>query len=285
MVSVFIMYSNDRRSQLELTIEALKRMPPFESCQKTLIVDGKLKGSFEGFDVLQVPRIDGQFNWSMMWNAGVASAVHDKVWYLDSDRLLPEYYLDHLIETVTDDMFLFTAWHLMVVPGTPIDICFDFLKEKDKHEPGLLLKTNYLGNFEFEPRFQQPHHGSGKNVMSGNTAFTKKTFWRLGGVDPWYRGHGAFADTDFHMTASRGGCSFIDAGCPELHCHHLKIEGDQTIRKIEVGKLSLYNFIYYCHKWEISMSAAENMALKLGISKPRDYVQDKLEEIKSRLVA
>ena len=35
--------------------------------------------------------------------------------------------------------------------------------------------------------------------MSGSVAFTKKTYIRLGGVDPWYRGHGAFADTDFSL--------------------------------------------------------------------------------------
>lgn len=281
MVSIFIMYSNDRKAQLEMVFKCLAAMSGFEACQKTLVVDGRLLDHFPGWDVIQVPRVNGRFCWANMWNAGVATARHPVIWYLDSDRLLPSYYLDLITSQVKDDVFAFTSWHHNVQPGTSFDLCVEFLNE----DPDLtnFQKDRYLAKIWYEPRFRLPTNSPGKNVMSGNTTFTKATFLKLGGVDPWYCGHGAFADTDFHVQAAKAGCEFMDLMVPEVHYHHVKLsEGGTPHLQKDIALQTLDNYIYYCRKWGVSMAMAESMAAKIKIPKPRDYIMNRIEYLSNK---
>lgn len=279
MLSIFIMFSRDRFRQLERTISFLRRNKLFQDCQKTLVVDGRSDRVFEDFEMIQVPRLGGQFSWANMWDAGVATARHPAILYLDSDRLVPSDYLERVLDTVRDDQFLFTARHYMVLKDLEDEECAAFLANGN-----LITEDRYMASLKFEPRLRQPPPGPGKNVMSGNTAFTKRTYLRLGGVDPWYRGHGAFADTDFHMEASVKGCQFVDLGVPELHWHHAKIDAnDIEIDGMSLARLALDNLIYYCHKWGLPMNQAENAALKCRIFQPVKYVKERLEKILKEL--
>lgn len=272
------MFSNDRAPQLKNTLSCLREMPQYEDCQKTLVVDGHPLALVPDFDTISVPRINNEFSWANMWAAGVCSARHDIVLYLDSDRLLPSNYLELLLNNVKDGMFIFTSLHFMMVQDLEIGECKRLLN--DPH-PGVFTESPYLGMFKYEPRFHNPIFGPGKNVMSGNTAFTKKTFLLLGGVDPWYRGHGAFADTDFHMQAAQAGCEFLDLKVPELHCKHPKLDSELELGEKKLMLLSLDNFIYYCNKWKLPLSLAENMAFNCGVKDVRSYVRRKLKCIHS----
>lgn len=274
MLSVFIMYSNDRWKQLELTIASLRAMKHFEACQKTLVVDGRMKGDPGEFEVVQVPRIDGKFCWSNMWSAGVLTALHQTVLYLDSDRLLPSDYLERVLDSVNDNNFVFTSRHFMVIEELTSQECLEFLGYKD------FIDERFIGSVRYEPRFLDPIPGPGKNVMSGNTAFRKSTYLRLGGVDPWYCGHGAFADTDFHTQAAAAGCTFTDLECPELHYHHAKKDdANSDIDEMTLRRMGLDNFIYYCHKWGHPMVLAESLAYNCGLSNARKYVREELKDI------
>jgi hypothetical protein len=277
MLSLFIMYSSDRRFQLEQTVAHLRQMGYFEECQKTIVLDGDVPEVVDGFEVIRVPRIAGSFNWARMWDAGVASARYPIVWYLDSDRLLPRNYIQLLMETVKDDVFAFTTRHFMVLEELTEEAITSFLTHEEPER--LLMSPEYLGKLKFDPRFPSPPMGPGKNVMSGNTAFTKKTYLKLKGVDPWYRGHGAYADTDFHMAAERAGCDFHDLEVPELHCHHHKLSDQkEALPTAMLHQLGLDNFIYFCKKWDLPMSYAENLATRIGLHHPVRYVHAKLTE-------
>jgi hypothetical protein len=262
---------------LEATISHLKQMGYFEECQKTIVLDGDVPEVVDGFEVVRVPRIGGSFNWARMWDAGVATARHPIVWYLDSDRLLPRNYIQLLLETVKDDVFAFTTRHFMVLNELSDEAIQAFLTAD---EPGgLLMSEGYIGKLKFDPRFPAPPMGPGKNVMSGNTAFTKRTYLKLKGVDPWYRGHGAYADTDFHMAAERAGCTFHDLEVPELHCHHHKLsEQKEALPTPTLHQMGLDNFIYFCKKWDLPISYAENLATRIGVHHPVKYVHAKLKE-------
>lgn len=278
MVSIFIMFSNDRFKQLEMTISCLRDMNLYSKCQKTLVVDGKPNRLVDDFEIISVPRINGQFSWANMWNAGVAVAKNEVVLYLDSDRLLPIDYLESVLDVIEDNAFVFTSRHFLIISETSIEKCKAFLADK---QDGVLLNDDYVGHLRYEPRFGNPVDGPGKNVMSGNTAFTKKTYKSLGGVDPWYKGHGAYADTDFHLQACVSGCHFVDLESVELHYHHAKLDN----RNIELDDISLYrlgldNFIYYCDKWGLPMALAENLAYKCRILQPTKYVKGKLKELR-----
>lgn len=276
MISIFIMYSADRRKPLDFTISCLEDMPLYDQCQKTLIVDGRCTHIPIGFDIIQVPRVDKKFCWSYMWAAGVHSAQHPIIVYLDADRLLPKTFL-RFASYVEDDQFLFTSKHFHMTKDMELESCKKFL-EANMAE-GIFTSDEFLGAFRYEPRFREPPLGPGKNVMSGSVAFTKQTFDRLGGVDPWYCGHGAFADTDFHHQAARAGCQFLDLNIPEIHYHHFKLDATgEEIDDITLHRMGLDNFIYLCNKWKLPMVLAENLAVRCGILKPSAYVEKKLKQ-------
>jgi hypothetical protein len=277
------MYSIDRSDALEYTLACLRDMPLYDQCQRTLVVDGKVDKIPYDWQTIQVPRLAGGFCWGRMWDAGVFSAKFDKVIYLDSDRMLPKHYLQLAYDQIQEDLFLFTSKHFAVVTAPTIAVCKKLL-EASQIEP-LLMHPDYIGRFRYEVRHEQPFHGPGKNVMSGSVAFSKKTYFRLGGVDQWYCGHGAFADSDFHMQASVGGCGFVDLGIPELHYPHKKLENGSALDDKALYRMSLDNFIYYCDKWQLPMVIAESMAVRSGIARPSSYVGKKLKEFKQQASA
>jgi hypothetical protein len=279
MISVFIMFSNDRLTQLEATLSCLRDMPEYAQCQKTLVVDGIPSLVVPDFDTISVPRVHDEFIWANMWAAGVCSARYDIILYLDSDRLLPSNYMELLLSNVKEGVFVFTSLHFLMMGDLEVGECKKLLADP---RPGVFTEPSYLGKFRYEPRFQNPIPGSGKNVMSGNTAFTKQTFLSLGGIDPWYRGHGAFADTDFHMQAAQAGCQFVDLKVPELHCKHPKLDNnDLELEETGLRLLSLDNFIYYCNKWKLPLSLAESMAFNCGLNDVRKYVRHRLKSLAS----
>jgi len=115
--------------------------------------------------------------------------------------------------------------------------------------------------------------------MSGGTAFTRTTYFKVGPVDPWYRGHGAFADTDFHQKAFIAGCKFVDLKIPELHLHHDRIDGERSLDHMEYMRLGLNNFIYYVRKWGLPKMYAEDMAYKLGVFQAKKYVTERFAQL------
>lgn len=277
MLSLFIMFSNDRINQLQTTLATLGKMKYFDQCQKTLVVDGKPQILVPGFETISVPRVRGKFCWADMWAAGVCSARYETVLYLDSDRLLPSNYIELIMNNIEDNTFLFTSRHYILQKELCCNDLWDFLEDSRSERT---TEPPYLGSMLYDPRHQQPFHGPGKNVMSGNTAFTRNTFFRLGGVDSWYCGHGAFADSDFHMVATEGGCQFVDLKSPELHIGHIKLDEDnQEIDNESLHLMGLDNFIYYCYKWKLPISLPESVAFTVGVKNARNYVRSKLKQI------
>jgi len=275
LLSIFIMYSTDRYAALQHTLACLRVMPGYEESQKTLVVDGKIDRIPEEWEAVQVPRIENKFCWGRMWDAGVCTAKHEKIIYLDSDRLLPKNYLQKVEKIVEDDVFVFTSKHFNMLSDTPVVTCQKFLNGWIE-----INDREIAGKIRYEPRFQEPYHGPSKNVMSGSTAFTKKTYFRLGGVDHWYCGHGAYADSDFHMQASVGGCYFADLEIPELHYPHAKLSEDRSeLDQHTLYRLGLDNFIYYCKKWNLPMALAENLAVRCGLKKPTRYIDKKVRAL------
>lgn len=280
MLSIFIMYSTDRAKALEYTLSCLRDMPLYDQCQRTLVVDGKIDRVPEDWQAVQVPRVEGKFCWGRMWDAGVCSAKNENIIYLDSDRLLPKNFLEKTQKAIKHGAFVYTSKHLMMVDEVPLDLCKKLLATRDLEE--MLSRPETIGHFRYEPRHGEPFHGPSKNVMSGSVGFTKTTYNVLGGVDHWYCGHGAYADSDFHMQAAVGGCSFIDLDVPELHFPHNKLGENRTeLDQKTLYRMGLDNFIYYCHKWGLPMALAEGLAVRCGVLRPSMYIDKKVKTIKA----
>jgi len=265
------MYSSDRYNQLEKTLLFLREMELYEECQKILVVDRMTNFAPEDFEICPVNRIDEEFVWANMWQAGVDAARFDNILYLDSDRLLPRNYLKLVSETLVENCFVFSSNHFSITGEISDDACRTLLNSS--FEEGLFGNDEFCGKIRYEPRSEHIVHGPGKNVMSGNTAFKKSTYIKLGGVDPWYRGHGAYADSDLHMKAFHAGCIFKDLQTIELHCpHEKKNDFGCSLSAYEIGCLGLNNFIYYCKKWNLPIELAEQLAIRCKVSNPVAYV-------------
>jgi hypothetical protein len=281
MLSIFIMFSADRLPQLKTTIQCLEGMELYEDCQKILVCDDATNYEPPGWDVIVVPREDHPFCWSKMWRAGVDAAKFDKILYLDSDRILPRHYLTRVNDELKDNQWLFSG------------NLFNF---QDYHDPEIIehyrdiltsnelrdhYKTKYKDLFVYDPRWQLPPFGPGKGVMSGNVAFTRATFEASGGVDPWFEGHGAYADTDFHMQCWKLGMEFVDMDELELHLKHPKLgEDSEELEFKDIELLSLNNFIYHAKKWDLGYKFPRVIATHhLGLS--ADFVDRVLARIDS----
>lgn len=250
----------------------MRNMPLYDECQKILILDGEMNVDFEELEVVSLERGE-EFNWAQAWWAGVLASKNDKILYLDSDRLLPLNYLERIEPLIEDNKIVYTSnmFTLCLWPGKgTVDSFLEMTPDEVREE----LRDLKEGMIVDDTKFKAPVPRHGKNPMSGNTAFTKDTFINSGGVDPWYQGHGAFADSDFFMQMYKAGAEFVDVeDAVELHFGHTKKdEGGKNLSGREIGLLSLDNFIYYCKKWSIPKQRAIEVAKSWRIENPDKYV-------------
>lgn len=273
------MYSPDRKQYLEKQISYLQKMDGYTECQKILVVDGLANIRPDGFEIAEMDRGTGQFNWSRAWKTGVERSKFQNILYLDSDRIFPKHYLSEVKRALHDDpeCFVYTPnlFTIQQYPGT------DVIDELLSLNPEDIKKKRYKG-IVFEPRFTKPVHFPGKNAMSGSVAFSKDTYRLSGGVDPWYEGHGAFADSDFFMqTVRKNFRFFVLPNIPELHFGHTKRDGNNNIVSDKELRLEgLHNFIYYCSKWGIGFDKPLIVAKNIGVPSPEEYIAKIIEEQK-----
>lgn len=266
------MYSPDRIEQFKVALACWQDIEGFDECQKILLVDNVKSNIFpDGFEVYTVPRPNGKFNWAAMWEAGVTYSQRKMCWYLDSDRILPKYYLNLIHEHIKDHVIIYTSNLFQFHKDINIE---EAKKARDNWTVTKIKECyqDYKDCLTFDPRFHLPLYSPGKNAMSGNTAFTKQTYYDSGGVDPWYEAHGAFADTDYHTQCYNLGYKFIDLKELELHLNHDKLEENPLSFK-ELGVLGLNNMVRYCRKWGFPLNQVVESAAHLKIYDPVRFVK------------
>lgn len=261
------MYSPDRLEQFKIALACLKEVDGYNDCQKILLVDGNPNIFPENFEIYEVKRPRDRFNWAAMWNAGVEYSKGDICWYLDSDRIVPKNYLDFVVE---DDAFYYTSNLFQFTKNFSLQYIkmFREINVKDIKR----FYHRYKRFLFYDTRYSLPLTSPGKNVMSGNVIFKKEAYIKSGGVDPWYEGHGAFADTDFTTQCYNLGFKFVNNYALELHLNHEKVEGNSLSFK-ELGILGLNNMVRYCKKWGFSLNQAVEYAGFLDLFNPEGFIK------------
>lgn len=272
-MTLAILYSNDRRLQLQQTISCINEMSLQSKCQKLLIVDGIFdkKVKVDDFQVIELQREKNFYCWGNAWDKIVENAKHDIVLYLDSDRILPQNYLKLVVENINDNLFLFPLYLYSTLKDLPLS----FIKEiRDE------LNSDYL-NYKKYSNFISPDHRifsnpvdaiRKKNPMSGCVAFTKKTFYDSGGLDKSYIGWG-YPDTDYFMQTYKMGCNFLPLHVSEIHLFHNYDDGGKKfLNRREVRLMGLWNGVKFCKKWDIPIHAsilklAEEMQINIELVK------------------
>jgi hypothetical protein len=236
MLSLYILFSNDRLEETKTTINCLHDCPEFESCQKILCSDGPTNFHPEGFLVLEIPRPEsGLYCWANMWDAALDVCIFDKVLYIDSDRILPTTGLRTIIDSIHEDTFVFP------------ERLFSF---KDKCDIKTVKETR--DSIHDNINLLKPDHRifssawdavRKKNPMSGCTGFTKDTFIKSGGLDAAFQGWG-YPDTDYFEKTSRMNMKFTSLDMDELHLHHT-----YEVPTRELKLMNLWNGCQFCRKW------------------------------------
>lgn len=278
-LSIFVMYSPDRLDQLAQMVRINSRMEGWDECDKILLVDGEPNLHPEGFRVEKVERNSGKFRWSSMWEAGVSLARREKLLYLDSDRVFPRRYLRELISFVKDNNFVFTDSLFGMKSACSDDQIIPLLDEFTAED----LRTSYSYRkdiFDYDPRFALPLNGPGKGAMSGSVGFTRMGYSQSGGVDPWFEGHGAYADTDFQKQCHEKGFQFVSLALQEIHLWHPKLwESGEELTRRDLEILSLNNWIYHAKKWNLGFTRPRQIAGYLKLS--GDFVDRVITSIES----
>lgn len=167
---------------------------------------------------MQLPRLT---------NEGVMRATADRVVVLESDRILPEGYFEQVLAELK--------------PGISITT-----KKMRKLTAAASNDEIVAGKYDTtcDDRSTTCEFGV-KNMWSGNTAFMKADFLRVGKMDETYTGYG-WADCDMTLTMEHGGVqSIYKENHTELHLWH---EG-QTYGSGDQKQMYFDNCIYCCKKW------------------------------------
>lgn len=243
MLSIFVIYSVDRIEQFEIFYECLQEMPGYEDCQKILIVDGKETNVYpEDFEIFFCERPNKHFNWAAAWNLGVEKSAYEKIWYLDSDRILPIHYLQTLQRKIKDNTFIYSSQIVAMKQHCSID----FIKECRQNP--YLHWDSYAEDHRLPCPPNMEFLSMGKNPMSGNTGFTKTSYYKSGGLSLAFEGP-ALADTDYYYKTYLKRFDFETIPCLELHLKH-----NYSISSKERDIMYMYNAIKICKKYNLKPS-------------------------------
>lgn len=263
--SLVILFSNDRRAQLERSVELWGDLPEYTDCEKILCVDGLLKGQPPtGFQVCEIERDGPYFCWAKSLYAGISAASNPVVFYVDADRIVQRSFLQRSLAVLrTFDGFVF--------PDQLYSVKCDWnvkrLRElRDRPVDGYL-------ELYADHRVLDPTILGRKNPFSGCVGFWKKTFLQYGGFDRRFIGWG-YPDYDFFMQVYRDDREklFPLPDSVELHQKH-----DYLVSKRELELHNLWNCRVYVEKWKIKTDYLENCRKSLRVSDAL-YTAESLDE-------
>ncbi len=247
-LSIFVLYSTSRKTQFEQFNRLLAGCIGVERCQKILVTDGAADVAPDGYDVREVHRSGNHYCWSDAWAAGVGAAVHDRILYLDCDRILPKRYLWFISESLTDFEIVYPRTLVNFTRPVSDDV---FANQEDLLAEKVLTET-ITGDYHKLPC---------RGPMSGCSAFTKRTYAHLGPLDRTYQAWG-YPDVEYQEVAKRNGCIFRPVDAVVHHLHHGRELPMPTFIRVNA-----WNGVRFFRKWKLPFTHHFNMQLdEIGLT-------------------
>lgn len=234
MISIFIIYSPDRKEILEKTISCLQEVKGYSNAQKILIVDGKSNIFPDNWEIYEIEKKE-YFHWKTAWDTAISVMKYDLFWYLESDRIVSKNYLELALDQFEEN----TIFYPKNLYSLTEDVSLQRLKRlRDYQKPSKLLivdKRETVPKVEFK-----------RNPISGNVLMSKQSYLNSGGMDERFYGWGFF-DWDYFKTTYDLGYKFIQIESIELHQKHT-----YAANKYIFNNINLCNALIYANKWNFS---------------------------------
>lgn len=234
-LSIFVLYSPSRRRQFEQFARLLTRCDRYSDCQKILVADNRTDIRPSDYETLVVPRQGNHFCWSDAWAAAMAAVSSDKVLYLDCDRILPDWYLTHIIDTLRDYEFVYPL-HLW---NMSCDLPDEALLDRD------LLFRDYGGQWTAERLTAEYNYLPCRGPLSGTSAFTVKSYQHIGPLDRSYLAWG-YPDLEYQEAIKTKGCIFRPVDTEVIHLHH-----GYEIEPRLFHLVNAWNGVRFFKKWKL----------------------------------
>lgn len=231
MISFVFYFHSSRINNLKQTLRLLLKREKSVG-EVILVCNDRTEESFEGCDLHNMEM--EEYNKPKMCNFGVSKASEDLIVLLDSDRILPSGYFDKLNLELKRGQFASCKKMLNIKSE-----CSDEQIESE--------------DFEFaEEERSMTWEIRRKNLFSGNTAFFKRDYLDVGGMDESFVGYG-FADNDMTLNVMSKGMTPIWSDSPEYHLYHEKLvmEHGKLVDFVQYRKTSQLNLNRFLKKWKL----------------------------------
>jgi len=236
MLSICLIYSNERLPQATQVVEYLQMLKYYEAFDLIQVCDGDPNIVFTNFRPLIINRRNPQFFCRAdLWNNGIDAATKNIVIILDCDRL-PHPLFFNMAATLKNNHILYCEKLYQLWRHEP-------LPKIIKHFTGPVPLT--IAKPDFRVTIDDGTIKPAKNPMSGCVAFWKKDYQATGGMSPDFMGWG-FNDTDYYYTAYMYGLKFDAAPLSEFHLYH-----SYTISHRRHLAMNVWNAIRFYDKWRI----------------------------------
>lgn len=236
MISICLIYSNERLPQTEQVIEYLKVLPYYKAFDLIQICDGEPSVVFDRFRPIVVPRRNpGFFCRADLWNGGIGIATKNVVLILDCDRLPhPDFF--GKAATLEEGSVLYCSKLYQLWKHESLSTIVQYF---DRPIPLTFARQDFrvvVDNGTIRPA---------KNPMSGCVAFWRSDYEKSGGLSTDFIGWG-FNDTDYYLTAYMYGLKFVAAPLTEFHLYH-----DYTISRWRLLSMNAWNAVRFYDKWRM----------------------------------
>jgi glycosyltransferase involved in cell wall biosynthesis len=236
MISVCLIYSEERRTQATQVVEYLTTLPYSATYDLIQVCDGEPKHIFEQFrPVIVKRRSHDYFCRADLWNAGIETAKKRVVVILDCDRIAhPEFF---------NKAAALDRSHILYCPR------LYQLRQDENLETIISYFKKPISQSFAKPDFRVVFDGGtikpSKNPMSGCVAFIKEDYLSTSGLSPEFVGWG-FNDTDYYAEAYFKGFYFDTLPYPEFHIYH-----GYEISRLKLLAMNAWNSIKFYDKWRL----------------------------------
>lgn len=268
--SLVILYSNDRQRQLAKTLKLLEDTPEYAACDKILCVDGAATWRPTGFKILEIERRTPHYCWADALNTGVSIARNSRVFYFDSDRIVPvNFFTESLKILERHEAFVFPRQLYSVKSDASVKTLREMRDNPRRH----------LRSLKPDHRVLDPGILGHKNPFAGCVGFQRHVFLRFGGFDDRFTGWG-YPDYDYFMTIfTRHRHAIYPLDMTELHQHHGYRDNQRVI-----DMHSLWNCHQYVQKWQIGQDYLHRVQKQFKVADADLQNSNTLDEFLARVL-